>query len=299
MLGFLYIKNKNKFNNLNSREELNETEIIEKKNLKKKIKNSEFHLMANSHQRKEFSKMREELDENSSLLVIDFTRWEVWGDKKAIVDLVACAYHKVIENDKKVEKIQYFDVISFDSKNDSYLLFESLKLLFKEEFFIKYPVYYLWSDGAAKHFKNRKSQFIISNSKEFFGYNIIGWDFYISNHAHNICDSHAKNFKQPLKNYMDKNQNRIDSLKLVKELVEKNNSNTKVLIIKDVRRDPFLEVTTFKKVRCFHSFRYLGKGIIKTMILTNKFYSLTKINEGDGLIQKLEQKNCNEIEEEE
>jgi hypothetical protein len=53
------------------------------------------------------------------------------------------------------------------------------------------------SDGAAKHFKNTGMLYFISELSSAFKIHIV-WNFFVSYHGSNMCDSEAAHFKQEI-----------------------------------------------------------------------------------------------------
>ena len=225
---------------------------------------SEAHKWINPHQRKEFTFQRQSLGFDSAILVMDFTGIGEFGALHKFQTLIISLIYRDPLNNK--ELIKYFDIYK-DAANDFFFFREAFDLFLRLHCEPRITKLYLWSDGCAKHFKQRKSQYLMSKYAEKYS-KTIEWNFYCSNHAHNICDGHAAVLKKILNNWIKETGRKMPSMEEYRNMIENAQrqdgfrSNIEAIPLGDID-DTDLVCSEMKGIRSMHHFEYLEEGEIK------------------------------------
>ena len=182
----MYTRNIARRDILNQKQNLTQCEKSELKTLKKNIATSEKHALVNEIQRHEFNYLRSNLKDDQIMLVMDFTALGQFGVSNYLQTLVLVEISRVGGR----EQFRYFDIFKQHS-NDFWFFRIAIAKYFEEHLHQnRIKSVYLWSDGGGKHFKQRRSQHFLSTFPAKYKKNI-HWNFFCSNHAHNMCDGHA------------------------------------------------------------------------------------------------------------
>jgi hypothetical protein len=136
------------------------------------------------------------------MLEMDFTRIEGAGDDggDTIQDMIIV----VVKWDKISDNFDYtyyhYLPSTFGCKNDVAFVGTALDTFFKD-FSNDNPKHksidtlLLWSDGGAAHYKQRFALGMMLKKQLEWNLTIV-WNFWVSNHGHNICDSAASVLKR-------------------------------------------------------------------------------------------------------
>lgn len=240
----------------------------ELKSLEKKCQKAENHKIWNKNQREQYKYIKNNLKNDEFILTVDFTNVGEWGADEFIQVLVCHVEYK--EGNNTIYK--YFDYAGENESNDVWFWIDALDMLFKNDIFKSKSKCFIFSDGSAKHFKQRKTQLFMSFTKIL--YNITArWCFFCSNHAHNICDSHASVLKRKISSWRISTGNKVPNFSELNQMVNEINqkemkTNIDLFLMKNIERDSF-DCNSLKNIQKFHDFQYPEPGIVFSQELTD------------------------------
>jgi len=224
----------------------------------------EAHKWINPHQRQEFNFQRQHLGNDSAIVVMDFTGIGEFGAPHTFQILVLSQIS--ICPNSRTETIKYFDVF-MDAANDFFFFRAAIRLFFQQHLENRLKKVFLWSDGCAKHFKQRKSQYLMSLLAQEFNLQI-HWNFFCSNHAHNICDGHAAVLKRILNNWIKHTGRKMPDVEEYKEMIENAKrqegftSKIEAIALPDIDSTDVV-CSAMNGLRCIHHFEYPNPGTVK------------------------------------
>jgi len=225
------------------------------------------------------------------MVVVDFSTFNGWASKKITCFFCVLLYKdQPISKEDNGKKYYYFNFLCdhTSQSHDIFFVIQAFKILFRDPLLNRFKKVHIWSDGCATHFKQKRMQFYMSKAKEEFDKEF-DWNFFISLHAHNMCDTQARTFKRIGEHFQVKNNEFIDGALVLKEIVDKKlPSNNKTIVLSEILRFDF-DCDGFPDgVQRFHYFKYLGEGEIQTSVLSSDIEITEKSKkEQTSFIQKL------------
>jgi len=197
--------------------------------------------------------MADEQDQDTALIIQDFSQLSVQGSY--FQDLIVVAYFCDPEDPTTIKgQYNHFVASSPRVKNDSNFVFRTWLHLVESEFFNGFKKIVIFSDGGPKHFKTTATVTFFGVLQKRLGLPV-EYHFFESNHGHSVCDTvaaHAKkalNVEQRDSRYAIKN---TDEIVTVLEKVK--NHYAEVALAQEQEESP--EFVTFKGIRSMRKFTF-------------------------------------------
>lgn len=238
-----------------------ENELISKlsnedQNEYKKLKQHRNHLFV---QRKMFKNDKNDIINNkcphTCLIIMDFSQLQTQGDFRQ--DLIVCVYKYVpLEGDGNQKVLKTYHIVADKSqRNDVKFVIGSMMNLFINNEDILQNVSHLkiWTDGAAKHFKQTLNLYFWNAFRDHFKLTQITYNFFISYHGFNCCDAAAAIVKKSLNRYQSLNRTPLktqnQTIQVINQNVENHQAEKATFTTKP-------KIVTFQTISSQHQFVY-------------------------------------------
>jgi hypothetical protein len=229
------------------------------------------HKEAIKHQRDQYRTMLDNINKSTVVWTLDFTAIVsqiIKGESLSITDCVLVKEYMKYEERYR----EYFDVVCDNNQtNDSYYMIAVLKLFANKNLFgAKGTKHIFWSDGAAKHFKNRYTLRYVADFFRSRDYKF-EWHFFESYHGQSLCDSHAGIISQ-VKTRSEISGEVIDSAIKLKDIIQSKLSRSTCYVLPTVNRidESIRKVEKLEGVQRFHEFKFNEDGYILARRYTDK-----------------------------
>jgi hypothetical protein len=193
------------------------------------------------------------------MIEMDFTRIEGAGDDggDTIQDMIVVVVKWDKENAKFMYTYYHYLPATLGCKNDVTFVGTALYTFFKD-FSLDNPKHksiqrlIIWSDGGAAHYKQRFALGMML--KKQLQWNIKAeWNFWVSNHGHNVCDSAASVLKRTQRKVFAKNHISLETPEDFARFIQEN--------LKSVHHPHLIEVaeqlvglSKLEGLRLYHKF---------------------------------------------
>ena len=250
-----YQRNLRRRDELLAKQDLTEEETSELSTIEKQIDKAENHKYINEIQRNEYRHLRQNLNQNEIIIVMDFTAIGEFGTADYLQILVISEISRI----NNAEKTTYYDMFKKHKNDFNFFKFAIEKYFL--EFFPQNSVQkiYFWSDGGPKHFKQKKSIYFMSTLPAKITKQI-HWNFFCSDHAHNICDGHAAVLKKFIGKWKRDTFKKIPTEQEFMNMLQTYitpDQNIVPILLEEIP-DPTLDVTSVEKIRQKHQFIFSG-----------------------------------------
>lgn len=234
----------------------------------KDIAAAEMHMRVGPIQRDLFRMQRNNLDSSQILIVQDFTRHypDSKDLKSPIVDMVVVLISRDIND---VEQIQNLHIMSSVHRNNHQFVANAwYRVIYS--LIPQYHRYTIWSDGSGKEFKNMYIQAFYSWLQQVTGKEF-EYNFYVSNHAHNIADGVAGSAKKVIKQDEIEGFSNPQTTDEFIEVMMRKCSMTIAIELKECEEPIYGELKAKwpRGIKKFHSIRYDGYCQILTRETTS------------------------------